>query len=126
MSGYAVAEDTAYEEPELGKTIYIETKQEERERTHGLYTREGRLLARLDKTVFSIGKKKSESDLVLEDVAVSRVHARICKEKEGMYLEDMNSTNGTFKNGLRMQPYEKKKLEEEDEIKIGRTVMIYR
>ena len=86
MSGYAVAEDTAYEEPELGKTIYIETKQEERERTHGLYTREGRLLARLDKTVFSIGKKKSESDLVLEDVAVSRVHARICKEKEGMYL----------------------------------------
>ena len=38
----------------------------------------------------------------------------------------MNSTNGTFKNGLRMQPYEKKKLEEEDEIKIGRTVMIYR
>ena len=126
MNGYAVAEDMDYQEPEMGKTIYIEIEQEKRERIPGLYTQEGRILAKLDKTVLSIGKKKSESDLVLEDVSVSRVHARIWKEKDGMYLEDMNSTNGTFKNGLRMQPYEKKKLEEEDEIKIGKTILIYR
>lgn len=48
------------------------------------------------------------------------------KEEDGYYLEDMNSTNGTFKNGLRMQPYEKRKLEEGDEITFGKRTLIYR
>lgn len=126
MKGYAVAEETVYDEAEYGKTIYIEEKQEEREKIYRLYTMEGRVLAQLDKSSFSIGKKKGETDLVLEDFAVSRLHAKIIREKEDFYLEDMNSTNGTFKNGLRLQPYEKRKLEEEDEIRIGKTVLIFR
>ena len=38
----------------------------------------------------------------------------------------MNSTNGTLKNGLRLQPYEKRKLEEGDEITFGKRILIYR
>lgn len=63
---------------------------------------------------------------MLDDLSVSRVHARILQEKESVYLEDMNSTNGTYKNGLRLQPYEKRKLEEEDEIKVGKQILVYR
>lgn len=134
MTGYAVAEETIYrgddEEKEnrnsYGQTVYIEEAVETEGRPHRLLTSEGRLLASLEKTVVSIGKKKGEVDLVLEDASVSRIHARITREEGRAYLEDLNSTNGTFRNGQRMQPYEKKKLEEGDEIRIGKSVFIFR
>ncbi len=124
MSGYAVAEETSYAAESYGQTIFIEEKQEEQ--IHRLYTPDGRLLASLEQQVMSIGKKKEEVDLVLEDASVSRIHARITEEKGKVYLEDLNSTNGTFKNGLRMQPYEKRKLEKGDEIKCGKVIIVFR
>lgn len=126
MAGYAVAEDIQFEEEPFGRTIFIEEKQEDARIPHRLFTAEGRLLATLDKPVFSIGKKKEEADLVLDNSSVSRIHARIVQEKAEAYLEDLNSTNGTFKNGLRLQPYEKRKLEEGDEIKFGSVILIFR
>ena len=126
MAGYAVAEDIQFEEEPFGRTIFIEEKQEDARIPHRLFTAEGRLLATLDKPVFSIGKKKEEADLVLDSSSVSRIHARIVREKAEAYLEDLNSTNGTFKNGLRLQPYEKRKLEEGDEIKFGSVILIFR
>lgn len=126
MQGYAVAEETIYEEEEYGRTIYIEEKSEEVKVTHRIYTPEGRLLAQLDSAALTIGKKRGEVDICLEDMSVSRIHAKIVKEEEDIYLEDMNSTNGTYKNGLRLQPYEKRKLEEGDEIRCGKKVLIFR
>lgn len=125
MNGYAVAEETAYEE-EYGRTIYIEGPAEPVRTKRELCTPEGRVLAVLDRAVTTIGKRKEEADVVLEDMSVSRLHARIVKEKEKYYIEDLNSTNGTFKNGLRLQPYEKRELEAEDEIKAGRVLMVFR
>lgn len=126
MGGYSVAEKTPYEEEEeWGRTIYIEEDALPKERVHRLCTQDGRMIIQLDKNSITIGKKKEEADLVLEDVSVSRMHARIIKEQDGMYLEDLNSTNGTFKNGLRMQPYEKRKLEEGDEIRFGKKDFVY-
>ncbi len=126
MSGYAVAEETVYEEDDMGKTVYMEEQPETRETRHRLMTEEGKLLVSLEQDAYTIGKKRGEADLVLEDPSVSRLHARIVKETDGYYLEDMNSTNGTLKNGLRLQPYEKRKLEEGDEITIGKRTLIYR
>ena len=126
MRGYAVAEETVYEVEEYGRTIYIEEKDEEIKVIHKIYTPEGRLLAQLDSATLTIGKKKGEVDICLEDMSVSRIHAKIIKEEEDIYLEDMNSTNGTYKNGLRLQPYEKRRLEEGDEIKCGKRVLIFR
>ncbi len=126
MSGYAVAEETIYEDDDMGKTVYMEAQPETKEIRHRLMTEEGKLLVSLEQDTYTIGKKRGEADLVLEDPSVSRLHARIVKEPDGYYLEDMNSTNGTLKNGLRMQPYEKKKLEEGDEITFGKKVLIYR
>ena len=124
MDGYAVAEDTSYEEP-YGKTIYMEEK-EPGPVMHRLYTPDGRILVQLDNPAYLIGKKKQEADIVLEDLSVSRIHARISTEPGGCYLEDLNSTNGTYKNGLRLQPYEKQKLESGDEITVGKLIFVYR
>lgn len=125
MNGYSVAEETTYEE-EYGRTVYIEGTAESERTKRELCTPEGRVLAILDRTVITMGKRKEEADVVLEDMSVSRLHARIVKEKEKYYIEDLNSTNGTFKNGLRLQPYERRELEEGDEIKAGRVLMVFR
>lgn len=125
MSGYAVAEDSVYEE-EYGKTIYIEGPAEPGREKRELCMPNGRVLTVLDRPITTLGKRKEEADLILEDVSVSRLHARIVREKEKYYIEDLNSTNGTFKNGLRLQPYERRELEPEDEIKVGRVLMVFR
>lgn len=125
MENMAVAEEFDYEGEDYGRTVYIETPCE-KEKPHRLYTPDGKLVAQLGEEAFTIGKKKGEVDLVLDDFSISRIHARITKEDDDYYLEDMNSTNGTFKNGLRMQPYEKRKLQEEDEIKLGAVLLVFR
>lgn len=126
MSGYAVAEEAVYEEEDMGRTVYMEEKPVPRETVHRLLSEEGKLLVTLENPAYTIGKKRGEADLVLNDLSISRLHARIVKETDGYYLEDMNSTNGTFKNGLQLQPYEKRKLEEGDEITLGKMTVIYR
>lgn len=125
MEECAVAEDSTYEEEEYNRTIYVEQPSEE-EKVHKLYTPDGRVAAKLDREMLSIGKQKDEADLVLDDDSVSRLHARIYIENGIVYLEDLNSTNGTFKNGLRLQPYEKRRLEEDDEIRLGKLLFVYR
>lgn len=122
----AVCEEIAYDaerEEEYGKTVYME---EQREQIRGLYRENGELAVRIEKLPFVIGKKKEEADYVLEDRSVSRIHARILEENGSIYLEDLNSTNGTFKNGLRMQPYEKRRLEKDDEIRFGKAEFVFR
>ena len=47
------------------------------------------------------------------------MHARIFSKDEDYFLEDLNSTNGTFKNGLKLKPYEQKKLSKGDEIRLA-------
>lgn len=126
MRGCAVAEEMSYIDEEYGQTVYIEEQPETTEKVHRLYTPEDRLVASMEKPILNIGKKKEEVDVVLEDSSVSRMHARISKEGQDYYLEDLNSTNGTFKNGLRLQPYEKRKLESGDELKCGRVTLIFR
>lgn len=122
---YAVAEKSRYESA-YGQTVFFEEKGQASKQHHRLLTPEGRLFLSLEQPNLTIGKKKGEVDLVLQDASVSRMHARITKEDGDVYLEDLNSTNGTFQNEQRMRPYEKKKLEEGDEIKFGKVVFIFR
>ncbi len=140
MGRYAVCEDTVYadtsgrgggteelrtEEP-MGRTVYMEEVRDCKEETEGLYSQTGQLLLLLDRQTVILGKKKEEADCVIEDISVSRMHARITRDKSELYLEDLNSTNGTFKNGLRLQPYEKRRLEKEDEIRLGKITLFFR
>jgi len=56
------------------------------------------------------------------DTEASRVHARIEPKEDGWWLQDLNSSNGTFING---QPVEKRRLESGDQIQLGRTVLLF-
>lgn len=54
---------------------------------------------RPQKYPYVIGKKEGSADGILHARTVSRIHARIYEEGGGYYLEDANSTNGTYVNG---------------------------
>lgn len=64
-------------------------------------------------------------DYVLEDNSVSRIHARFTLRDDVVYLTDLNSTNGTLKNGIRLEPNEMTMLEADDEITFGRLTFTY-
>ena len=61
-----------------------------------------------------IGKRKGESDVILDSPTVSRTHAFLERKDGNYYVCDLNSKNGTFCNGERLLPQEKRKIEQED------------
>lgn len=52
----------------------------------------------------TIGREDS-NDLVLRDKAVSKEHAVIFRRGSKFYVEDLNSTNGTYVNGKRIKRF---------------------
>ena len=125
INGYAVAEETTYEE-EYGRTTFLSQKPEKKESTRRLYFMDGRRAADLGTGNLLIGKYKEKVDLYLSDESVSRMHARLLRDAEDYYLEDENSTNGTYCNKTRLQPYERLKLEIGDEIQVGNVTLYFR
>lgn len=61
----------------------------------------------------------SQADIVLEDQGISRIHARISKEGEMLFIKDMNSTNGTWVNDRRLTVYELCPVRNGDIIKLA-------
>jgi hypothetical protein len=66
----------------------------------------------------SIGRS-SDADVRIEDRYASGIHARVYSRGANYYVEDMNSTNGTFLNGGRLNG--EAKLNDLDEVRIGNT-----
>ena len=61
-----------------------------------------------------------DCDIYLGEKKISRRHAKLITSEQGLVVEDMNSTNGTFVNGKRIH---KEKLTTEDALRIGTSVM---
>ncbi len=119
-------DDEASAEEVYGRTIYMENVAEAKDTKRRLFDKDGVVLAVLGDTPIVIGKRKEDADVVIDNRMVSRLHARISKENDDYMIEDLNSTNGTFKNGLRLAPYEKRRLMEGDEIRLGSTNILYK
>lgn len=62
-------------------------------------------------TSFLIGKKKDCVDGCLPAATISRIHARITCDGKLYYIEDLNSTNGTWVDQEQLNPYELHPLE---------------
>jgi pSer/pThr/pTyr-binding forkhead associated (FHA) protein len=77
----------------------------------------------LDSSPVTIGRAP-ENDLTLDaDEFASVEHARIEPRRDGVWLEDLGSTNGTFVNGVKLtQP---RKLSSGDVIRVGETDLRY-
>ncbi len=70
-----------------------------------------------------VGKMKEEVSLVISDISVSRVHCKFIKKDDKICIIDLNSTNGTFLNGLPLKNGEIQEIEKNDEILIGKVAV---
>jgi diguanylate cyclase (GGDEF)-like protein len=75
---------------------------------------------RLDKERVVVGRG-DKVDLRLIDDGISREHAQIVREGGQMFLEDLGSTNGTYRNGERVK---REALAEGDKILVGSTTIL--
>lgn len=51
---------------------------------------------------FVIGRLKGQADYISNNSAIGRLHARIIYKDCGYYITDLNSKNGTYVNGIRL------------------------
>jgi pSer/pThr/pTyr-binding forkhead associated (FHA) protein len=70
----------------------------------------------IDKDLISIGRAK-DNDIVIDNLSVSRNHARIRRQGNSYVLTDLNSSNGTFVNKVRIT---KTEILDGDVIAIGK------
>jgi pSer/pThr/pTyr-binding forkhead associated (FHA) protein len=77
----------------------------------------------LDSSPVTLGRA-ADNDLVLDtDEFASVHHARIEPRRDGIWLQDLDSTNGTFLNGSRLT--RPQKLTPGDVIRVGETDLRY-
>lgn len=115
-----------YEEAGYGETVFVDAQKQNRE--YKLYALDKKNKKHIELTQFpyTIGKMAGCVDCVLLDDSISRLHARFEKQEGKIFLTDMNSKNGTYKNGLRMEPSETVEIEPGDEIRFGKLNYCYR
>lgn len=71
---------------------------------------------RIDKDEFLLGSSKEGNDSVINSPVISRFHAKIIREGKKLYIEDLNSTNGTCVNGKLLGYKDRICLNHNDEI----------
>jgi FHA domain len=76
----------------------------------------------VDRPRLRIGRTP-DNDIVIDNLAVSRLHALIEEEKGGYFVRDCESLNGTEVNGMRIT---RRKLEDGDEIAIAKHTILFR
>jgi pSer/pThr/pTyr-binding forkhead associated (FHA) protein len=58
----------------------------------------------ITQVMLTIGRKPG-NDVVIDNQAISGSHARIVEENQTYFIEDLNSLNGTFLNGQKVNKY---------------------
>jgi len=76
-----------------------------------------------DQSTLSIGRDTT-NDIVIEHRLASRRHARFERDDVGFYVRDLDSTNGTFVNGEKIEGAHL--LHTNDEVWIGDTIITFR
>ena len=69
---------------------------------------------------FTIGKERSRVNYCISDnTSVSRCHARISRKGSQYFVADMNSTNFTFVNGVKVVPGQEVALKDNDTVRFA-------
>jgi pSer/pThr/pTyr-binding forkhead associated (FHA) protein len=69
----------------------------------------------------SIGRSP-DAGVFLDDVTVSRNHALLVRRRDGLYIDDLGSLNGTYVNRRRIESH---LLSDGDEIQVGKYKLSY-
>lgn len=73
---------------------------------------------------FNKGKPRADHiDLVpfgAQERGVSRIHAQIHMEEDILYVTDMESTNGTYLDGVKLLPHQQHRLRQKSDLLLGR------
>lgn len=69
----------------------------------------------------SVGRNPNLVDQPVSDPALSRRHFRVQFAEQGVWIEDLNSSHGTFVNGERLKPYHARQLKAGDSVRAGGT-----
>lgn len=110
---------------DLGNTVYIPWTENCENKLYCL-DRKKKCHIDLGSLPLTVGKLAGAVDMVLDESSVSRMHAKFSREGNKVYITDLNSTNGTFKNGMRLAPNASERIEPGDEIRLGKLKFIYR
>lgn len=65
-----------------------------------------------------VGRSSAMSEYLKMKPTVSRVHARLVKEDDQLFVSDMDAMNGTYVNGIRIGTH-RQALHEGDELRLG-------
>lgn len=76
---------------------------------------------KLDEPEFTLGRS-SDAIVRINDVGISRHHARIELDPQGVFIKDLSSANGTFLNGKRLG--QRLQLHDGDKITLGSTTIL--
>jgi pSer/pThr/pTyr-binding forkhead associated (FHA) protein len=66
--------------------------------------------------------RSPDAEVFLDDVTVSRNHALLVRRRDGLYIDDLGSLNGTYVNRRRIETH---KLTDGDELQIGKYKLTY-
>ncbi|MEL7674532.1 MAG: FHA domain-containing protein, partial [Chloroflexota bacterium] len=78
----------------------------------------------LEKAATAIGRSTG-NDIVLDTTAISRYHITFSVKDQKVFLEDLQSVNGTYVDGMRIAPNDPLLLRGGEEIQIGDIRLIY-
>ena len=71
--------------------------------------------------IVKLGRLKDNNDLIFPDgIGVSGMHCQLKEENDTVYLIDLNSRNGTWVNGEKLQPGQPREMKEGDSFHIGK------
>lgn len=71
----------------------------------------------------STAGRHPKSDIFLDDITVSRHHCRFTRSREGFFLEDLGSLNGTYVNRALVE--KPARLRQGDQVQIGKFRMVF-
>lgn len=108
-----------------GNTVYIPWAENCENK---LYSMDGKNKCHIDlgRLPLTVGKLAGAVDMVIDEKSVSRMHAKFSRTENNVFITDLNSTNGTFRNGMRLSPNASEMIEPGDEIRLGKLKFIYR
>ncbi|HLM08751.1 MAG TPA: FHA domain-containing protein [Thermoleophilaceae bacterium] len=66
--------------------------------------------------------RSPEAEIFLDDVTVSRNHALLVRRRDGLYIDDLGSLNGTYVNRRRIESH---RLHNGDELQVGKYKLTY-